>query len=187
MVRTVRGTAKIKKIKKQFRHSSVTATMYTTDIFIPLLQILATNEVRRQFSSLSSKLDYCPYETVLLHNYTTGPPAENKPPHRVQRENWNDVRRTVGLTILKERKKFFQFSVICKNRSYRTLKIALELSVGSNREVILGCVWDHITEAYLVRVIPSAGLHEIIQQPVLFAFCGLLCREILIFLKVVCQ
>ena len=45
------------------------------------------------------------------------------------------------LTILKERKKFFQFSVICKNSSYRTLKIALELSVGSNREVILGCVW----------------------------------------------
>ena len=48
---------------------------------------------------------------------------------------------TVGLTILKQRKKFFQFSVICKNSSYRTLKIALELSVGSNREVILGCVW----------------------------------------------
>ena len=45
------------------------------------------------------------------------------------------------MTILKERKNFFQFSVICKNSSYRTLKIALELSVGSNREVILGCVW----------------------------------------------
>ena len=45
------------------------------------------------------------------------------------------------MTILKERKKFFQSSVICKNSSYRTLKIASELSVGSNREVILGCVW----------------------------------------------
>ena len=30
------------------------------------------------------------------------------------------------------------------------------------------CLGYHITEAYLVRVIPSAGLHEIIQQPVLF-------------------
>ena len=45
------------------------------------------------------------------------------------------------MSILKERKKFFQFSFICKNSSYRTLKIALELIVGSNREVILGCVW----------------------------------------------
>ena len=47
------------------------------------------------------------------------------------------------------------------------------------------CLAYYITEAYLVRVIPSAGLHEIIEQPVLFAFCGLLCQEILIFLKVV--
>ena len=30
------------------------------------------------------------------------------------------------------------------------------------------CLGYHITEAYLVRVIPSAGLHEIIQQPVSF-------------------
>ena len=45
------------------------------------------------------------------------------------------------MTILKERKKLFQFSVICKNSGYQTLKIALELSVGGNREVILGCVW----------------------------------------------
>ena len=52
-----------------------------------------------------------------------------------------DVQRTVGLTILKERKNFYQFSVICKNSSYRTLKIASELSVGRNREVVLGCVW----------------------------------------------
>ena len=44
--------------------------------------------------------------------------------------------RAVGLTILKERKKFFQFSVSCKNSSCRTLKIALEMSVGSNRELI---------------------------------------------------
>ena len=30
------------------------------------------------------------------------------------------------------------------------------------------CLGYHITEAHLVRVIPSAGLHEIIEQPVLF-------------------
>ena len=66
------------------------------------------------------------------------------------------------------KEKVFQFSVICKNGSYRTLKIALELSVGSNREVILGCVWVITLLSYLVRVIPSAGLHEIIQQPASF-------------------
>ena len=33
------------------------------------------------------------------------------------------------------------------------------------------CLGYHITEAYLVRVIPSAGLHEIIQEPV--SFCVL--------------
>ena len=49
------------------------------------------------------------------------------------------------------------------------------------------CLGYHITEAYLVPVIPSAGLHEIIQQPLLFAFRGLLCRVTLIFLKVACQ
>ena len=38
-----------KKNKKQFRHSNV-LQLYTTEIFIPLLQILATNinEVRRR-------------------------------------------------------------------------------------------------------------------------------------------
>ena len=30
------------------------------------------------------------------------------------------------------------------------------------------CLGYHITEAYLQCVIPSAGLHEIIQQPVSF-------------------
>ena len=89
--------------------------------------------------------------------------------------------------ILKEKKKFFQFSIICKNSSYRTLKIELQLSERGkrSRSYFRMCLGYHTTEAYLVRVIPSAGLHEIIRQPVLFAFCGLLCR--VIFLKVVCQ
>ena len=38
-----------------------------------------------------------------------------------------------------------------------------------------------------IRTSRNPGLHEIIEQPVLFAFCGLLCREILISPKVVCQ
>ena len=58
--------------------------------------------------------------------------------------------------ILKERKQFFQFSVIFKNSSYRTLKIALKLSVGSNREVTLGCVWVRATVKAGIRK-PESG------------------------------
>ena len=69
------------------------------------------------------------------------------------------------MTILKESKKFFQFSIICKNSGYRTLKIELELSERGkrSRSYFRMCLGYPTSEAYLVRVIPSAGLREIIQ------------------------